>query len=43
MASIRFGACAVNTSQPSPVTKTSSSMRMPMLQNASGTSSAGRT
>ena len=32
----------VSTSQPDPVTATSSSMRMPMFHSASGTSSAGR-
>ena len=37
-----FGAVAVNTSLPLAVISTSSSIRMPMFHNASGTSSAGR-
>src|SRR5439155_21765111 len=35
-----FGAAAERTSAPVSVTRTSSSMRMPMPRNASGTSSA---
>src|SRR3569623_1390019 len=38
-----FGASELRMSQPSAVTSASSSMRMPMFQNCSGTPSAGRT